>query len=151
VVAINRELKRPVRRDSLFIVGSIHLANGDGARAMEAFLAALQVDGFFDGKRNEGMRPVLVDGSLAAMLAGQADSALTLARAAGEIAAVDSLALTGSAFVGEARLREAKALAALGYVAEARARAAEAVTALAAGAGDTHPRTVEAKAFLKEV
>jgi hypothetical protein len=93
----------------------------------------------------------MLDGSQAALLAGQPDTALALAKAGGELSAIDSLALTASAFVGEARFREAKALAALGRIAEARARAAEAVSALLAGAGEVHPRTVEAKALQQEL
>ena len=107
----------------------------------------LRIDGFFNGKRNEGMRPPLLDASQGLLAAGQADSALTLATAAEEISAVDSIARTGSAFVGEAKLREAQALLALGRKAEARARAAEALAALRSGAGEDHFRTREAKAL----
>jgi len=144
-LAIDRELKRPTQRDSLFLIGSIHLANGEGPAALEAFEGVLQADGYYSGKRNEGMRPALLDGSRAALLAGRADTALAFAQAGGDLAAVDSLARSQSAYVGEARLQEASALAALGRTAEARARVAEAVGALTAGAGEEYPRTVEAR------
>ena len=151
VLAVDRQLKRPTERDSLFLAASLRLAMGDGRTALEDFKGVLKIDGFYAGKRNEGMRPVMLDGSQAALLAGQPDTALALAKAGGELSAIDSLALTASAFVGEARFREAKALAALGRIAEARARAAEAVSALLAGAGEVHPRTVEAKALQQEL
>jgi tetratricopeptide (TPR) repeat protein len=151
VLAMDRELKRPTQRDSLFIAGSIHMARGEAALALAAFQGVLQADGFYTGKRNDGMRPVLFEGSQAALLAGQADTALVLAEAGETLAAVDSLARSESAFVGEARLREAKALAALGRAAEARTRLADAVAALVAGAGEEHPRTVEARALQKEL
>jgi tetratricopeptide (TPR) repeat protein len=148
-LALNRELKRPGSRDSLFLVGSIDLARGEGARALAAFQGALALDGFGAGKRNEGMRPVLLDGAQAALLAGQPDTALSMALAGEEIAAVDSQARRESGFVGEARLRQAQALKALGRTAEAKARVSEALTALNAGAGANHPRTREAIALEK--
>jgi hypothetical protein len=95
------------------------------------------------------MRPVLLDGAQAALLAGQPDTALSMALAGEEIAAVDSQARRESGFVGEARLRQAQALKALGRTAEAKARVSEALTALNAGAGANHPRTREAIALEK--
>jgi tetratricopeptide (TPR) repeat protein len=151
VLAMDREFGRPTLRDSLFLTASIQLARGNGGAALQAFHGVLQADGFFAGKRREGMRPVLLEASEAALLTGRADSALTLAIAAEEVAAVDSLARSQSAFVGEARLRQAKALAALGRRTDARGRAAEAVAALRAGAGEEHPRAVEAAALQREL
>jgi serine/threonine-protein kinase len=151
VLAINRELKRPTQRDSLFLSASIHMARDESALALTAFQGVLRADGFYAGKRSEGMRPALLEASQAALLAGQADTALMLAEAGEKLAAVDSLAQSESAFVGEARLREAKALRELGRVAEARARLGEALAALVTGAGEENPRTDEARALQKEL
>ncbi|HSB53218.1 MAG TPA: hypothetical protein VLD58_02645, partial [Gemmatimonadales bacterium] len=151
VVAIARQVKRPAARDSLFLAGSIALGQGQSRAAADAFVAALTVDGFFAGKRNEGMRPPLLEASQALVALGQPDSALTLATAAEEISAVDSIARKGSAYVGESKLRQGQALMALGRKDEARARVTEALAALRSGAGEGHPRSREAKALLAQL
>ena len=149
VLSINRELKRPSRRDSLFIIASMQMARKEFPQALATYQSILQVDGY-PARKSEGNRPVLVEASQAALAVGQADTALSFAKAAEAVAAVDSLASSQSAFVGEARLRQAKALAALGRTAEAKALIGEALVGLVYGAGEDHPRTVEAKEFQRE-
>ncbi|HWA56172.1 MAG TPA: protein kinase [Gemmatimonadales bacterium] len=147
VLAIARELKRPPTRDSLFLAGSIALAEGRWRPAADAYAGVLEVDGYAKGKRNEGMRPVLVDAAQALVALGQGDSALALAAEAGTIAAVDSIAAARSGFVGEAALRAAQALVQLGRKDQARVKLTAAIPALASGFGENDPRTREARAL----
>jgi predicted negative regulator of RcsB-dependent stress response len=79
------------------------------------------------------------------------DSALSLAREAHAIAAVDSLSETRSAYVGEARVIEGRALLAQGDTAGAREALTRAVSGLKTGAGAEHPRTREAERLLAAI
>ncbi|MFN8653901.1 MAG: serine/threonine-protein kinase [Gemmatimonadales bacterium] len=146
-LAFGRRLKRPVTRDSLYLAASIAEAEGKWQETADLFGAVLQVDGYPAGKRNEGMRPALLEGARALIALKQADTALAWAQVAVKIATFDSLSATGSAAVGEGRLVEALALAALDRRAEARRAVDDALVALKAGAGEEFVRTREAGAL----
>ena len=133
--------------DGRAIDGWLALARGDTAAAKAAFLAALQTNGYFEGKRRKRLRPVVLLAAECAAALGQVQQALTLAREARAIAAVDSLADSRSAGVGEARLIEARAMLAGGDTAAARGALARALVALRFGAGAEHPRTRQADAL----
>ena len=150
VQVMNRAMKRPFTRDSLFMMASIQMAQKSYPEALATWKAVLQADGY-PGKKIEASRPPLLEGSLAALLVGQPDTALALAKGAEDIVAMDSLGRVESAYFGEAEMREAKALAALGQKDEARSLIDKAIVALVTGAGEEHPKTVEARAFQKEL
>jgi hypothetical protein len=71
-----------------------------------------------------------------------------LARAAHEIASVDSMAMSQSALVGESATLLARVLGAKGDTAGARQWAQRAVRPLTYGYGALHPKTVEARSLV---
>jgi serine/threonine protein kinase/tetratricopeptide (TPR) repeat protein len=112
-------------------------ATGHPGPAEAHFLAALKAVGYDRGRRRNVTRSSLIG----------AAQALTLARAARGIVDKDTSATGTNAYVGETWLVEARALAATGDSAGARVAARTARAELGAGAGATHPRTLEAAAL----
>ncbi|HET6578284.1 MAG TPA: protein kinase [Gemmatimonadales bacterium] len=133
--------------DGRTLDGWLALAAGDAEGARTAFLDALRSNGYYEGKRKERLRPVVVLAAESSLLAGRPREALALARQARAIAAVDSLADWRSGAVGEADLIEGRALLVIGDSAAARRSVAHARAALRAGAGPGHPRTLQAEAL----
>ncbi len=141
---ISASLARPRPENVATLEGALAHARGDPASATTRFREALRATGYFDGERRYKMRRILVRASAAALDAGEPTDALGYARAAHDIAVSDSLSEVRSAWVGEARLLEARALLALGDTTGARDTVERALVALRSGAGEDHPRTVEA-------
>jgi hypothetical protein len=147
LLAIARRQQKPVVRESLFVAGTIELAEGDTARAMRTLESVLRQDGFFDGKRTPASRAPLLELTRAA-LEREPARALEHARVLRTLALTDSLAALRSADVGEADLLAARAHARLGAADSARRHAQSALTALTVGAGAGHRLTLQARALL---
>ena len=124
------------------------VAEGDVRRALAGLRADLRWMGYFDGKQERYMGPILVAAAEEALALGELDAAERFARSAREVAAVDSLALRQSAVVGEASLVHARVSRAKGDTSAAGTWAELSIPALAFGYGGDHPRTVEARALL---
>ncbi len=123
-------------------------AKGNPGPARDHFLAALDSAGYSRGKRRGVFRPALIGAADASLAAGDPTEALALARATREIVDKDTSATSTNAYVGETWLIEARALAATGDSVGALVAAERARSDLAAGAGATHPRTLEASALV---
>jgi eukaryotic-like serine/threonine-protein kinase len=144
----NARLPEPRRANGPLLDGALAHARGDAAAARASYEEALRAMGYFEGKRDYGMRAVLIRAAEAELDGGAPARALEYARAAAGIATSDPLSETRSAYVGEARLLEGRALLARGDSAGARAALTRAVTALRSGAGAEHPRSREAEGSL---
>jgi serine/threonine protein kinase len=123
-------------------------ATGKPGPARDRFLAALDSAGYSSGKRRGIFRPALTGAADASLAAGDPAQALALARATRAIVDRDTSATSTNAYVGETWLIEARALAATGDSAGALVAAQRARNGLAAGAGTTHPLTLEASALV---
>ena len=134
--------------DGQTLDGWLAMAEGDCAEARESFLASLRANGYFEGERQQRLRPVVLLAGECALALGDPQEALDLARQALEIAVMDSLSHGRSAAVGEALLLEARALQARGDVGAAGQAARRALAALQFGAGAGHARTREAQALV---
>ncbi|MGI9040303.1 MAG: protein kinase domain-containing protein [Gemmatimonadales bacterium] len=135
--------------DSQVLDGRLALAVGDATAAHASFVAALRSNGYFEGKRKEHLRPVVLLAAETALSLGKLDTALVYARQARAIATLDSLTETGSARVGEARLIEARSLLARGDTSGGQRALDLALLGLRNGAGDRYPRTREARDLLQ--
>ena len=127
----------------------IAFSSGDAAKAHWYFMEALHTNGYFEGKRKGRLRQVVIMAGETALQLGSADSAITFARQAHDIAAVDSLTELRSARVGEANLLGGRALLATGDTAGARIALRNARVALQHGAGEDFPRTQQAETVLQ--
>ncbi|HSC32366.1 MAG TPA: serine/threonine-protein kinase [Gemmatimonadaceae bacterium] len=130
--------------DSRLIDARLAMLRHDAPAARTLVDDVLRAYGYFDGKRRRVYHAALVLAAEAALGAHQPAAALRYARDARDVSAIDSATLSRSAFVGEAQLVEARALLATGDTTTARGALDSAVAALRAGAGDSHPRTIEA-------
>lgn len=137
--------------DGRTLDGLLALAEGATAAARKEFMAALEANGFFEGKNRSRLRAVAVLAGECALALGETREALQLAREALAIASVDSLSEVRSAHVGEARLLGARVLLASGDSNAARELASRALTALRFGAGPEHARTREAEALVRRL
>ena len=146
-LALARTMQRPVARESLFVGGTIALANRDTARALADLEAVLRRDGWFEGKASRQSRAALADLTRLLLARRAPDRALPLARGLRDLNLLDSLAATRSADVGEANLLIARAHLGLGATDSARRYAAAALPALAFGGGSAHPLIREATAL----
>jgi hypothetical protein len=146
--AANARLSERRRANGPVLDGALAHARGDAAAARARYEEALSVMGYDEGKRDYGMRAVLIRAAEAALDAGAPGEALEYARAAHGIAYSDRLSESRSAYVGEARLLEGRALLAGGDAAAAKAALTQAAAALRSGAGESHPRTREAQLLL---
>jgi serine/threonine-protein kinase len=134
--------------DGRTLDGWLAMAEGDTAAAQASFMASLRANGYFEGERQQRLRPVVLLAGECALALGDPQESLKLARQALAIATIDSLSLHRSAAVGEALLLEARALQATGDRGGAREAARRALIALRSGAGAGHSRTREAQAVV---
>jgi serine/threonine-protein kinase len=137
-------LAQPRFADNLTLAGVIATARGNPTAGLASLEAALRHRGYYEGKRTYPMRAELVFAAEAALASSNAKKAIEYARAARDVADVDSLTGTRSAYVGEAALLESRGLLLDGDSVAARHQARMAQTALTFGAGAEHPRTLEA-------
>jgi len=137
--------------DPRVLDGLITLSQGNGTAALPQFRAVLDAYRPSEGKDPKRLRPIVLAAARSALAAGDIAQALTLAREARAMAALDSLAETRSAFVGEARLVEARALLASADTLGARGQLEGALVALRNGAGSEHPRSREAAELLEQI
>ena len=142
---------RAVERESLFVAGSVAVAEADTAAAAVAFREVLRRDGFFDGRRTRASRAPLLDLARITLGQGRAREALGLALALRQLDLVDSLAALRSADVGQADLLAARAYLALGRRDSALTYARQGSTALNAGLGASSPLAGEAADLLREL
>jgi hypothetical protein len=141
-------LERPRHTDDLVLAGLLATARGDPASGLAHIEAALQQEGYAEGKRPYSMRVELVLAAEAALALRNSIKATEYARAARRMTELDSLTSTRSAYVGEAALLEARGLLLAGDSSDARDLLQQANVALSFGAGASHPRTRQARALM---
>ena len=148
------EKRQPIRSvddqitDSRIIRARLAIVRGDTSSARSDVEDALRDQGYFDGKRRRVYQAALVLAAEAALGAREPTAALRYARDARDVATLDSMTASRDAFVGEAQLVEARVLLATGDTVRARQALDSATAELRAGAGERHPRTIEAARLL---
>lgn len=130
------------------VQGLILKASGDWAGALQRFESSLSRHGFRAGKKKRRLMPIVVLAAEAALGAGSPGSAKDYAREALGVARVDDLAEAESTFVGQALALEGRAWLAQGNRDEALLALRKALVALRAGAGPSHPATLEVDSLL---
>jgi tetratricopeptide (TPR) repeat protein len=148
MLALARAQDKRVPAESLLVAASISHAEGDTARAVEAFEGVLREYGWYDGKRSPAARSALVELARIALEQERDSLALTWVRAIREVVTTDSIAELRSADLGEANLLRARALLGLQQSDSARHYAGAALAALTVGAGDASPLTAEARTLV---
>ncbi len=137
--------------DANTLEGWLAFSSGNAAGAHRYFMTALQSNGYFEGKRTKRLRPVAIMAAETALLMGNLDSALALAKGAHDLAALDSLTEVRSSRVGEANLIIGRVMLAGGDTTGARRMLQQALTALTIGSGPDFARTLEARMLLQEL
>jgi serine/threonine-protein kinase len=151
IMVLNPQVRRStddVIPDTLTLQGLLARARGDTATAYLRFTQSLKGTGYYEGKSKRRQRPVVILAAETGLSLGKTAEALRLARDIAEATAMDSLSYLRSAYPGEARVVAGRALLAMGDTASARLVLDSAVTALRIGAGEAHPRTMEAERLL---
>ncbi|MEO7987202.1 MAG: protein kinase [Gemmatimonadales bacterium] len=129
--------------------GWLALSRADTAAAHASFTEVLRSNHYFEGKLRSQLQPVAVVAAETALALGFTDEAMSLAHDARDAVAVDSLADPWSALVGETTLIEGRVALARGDTAGGRRLLERALVALRSGAGEAHPRSLQATELLQ--